>query len=457
MSIELPDLIGKEKQHYESLDELYSYSCGKKVDEKELRNKLNETIDDWDKMMGGNSLKPSVSPYFQQLLTGDRTKARELYFFLSPIFFYIHVLFEMERKAWRNAMTSSGIFCERIVRNLIQEVDRIDSTDIWQELSKDQKFDNRNGRLRKELEAKKIDEADALCSLLKNIYHTRSHTGPHDVPPPEPIQADFSVRLCLPAYVNYLDVLIELGSDLKNNLNNYLSFFYSLTRTDIALVFGQEEIRKTPTEIIKEEPTDTLKEINGSEQSDAKKAKRKKLAKVKREKALKQMNDILMQKANKKGEGNKYHRNFMKDLRSKFILEQKDKFKYVEVKAETTDMVIDNSRVYQITMPPKTTNVYLLIVGDLELKSKLLRQIDPNYKSEQVFDDHSEFLERIKAKENAKVKESAEDLIDEEFDELEELGISDEDEKAESPQLAPVEIVNSLLNPELIRLKEESK
>ena len=212
-----------------------------------------------------------------------------------------------------------------------------------------------------------------------------------------------------------------------------------------------------PTEIIKEEPTDTLKEINGSGQSDAKKAKRKKLAKVKREKALKQMNDILMQKANKKGEGNKYHRNFMKDLRSKFILEQKDKFKYVEAKAETTDMVIDNARIYQITMPSKTTNVYLLIVGDLELKSKLLRQIDPNYKSEQVFDDHSEFLERIKAKENAKVKESAEDLIDEEFDELEELGIFDEDEKAESPQLAPVEIVNSLLNPELIRLKEESK
>jgi hypothetical protein len=253
MSIELPDLIGKEKQHYESMEELYSYSCGKKLDEKELRDKLNETIDDWDKMMGGrNTLKPSVTPYFQQLLKGDKNKARELYLFLSPIFFYIHVLFEMERKAWRNAMTSSGIFCERIVRNLIQEVDRKNSTNIWLELSKDPKFDNRNGRLLKELEAKKIAEADTIYSLLKSIYYTRSHTGPHDVPPPEPIQADLSTRLCLPAYVKYLEALMDLGNDLKNDFNNYLSFFYSLTRTDIALVFGQEEIRKTPTEIIRE-------------------------------------------------------------------------------------------------------------------------------------------------------------------------------------------------------------
>ncbi len=253
MSVELPDLIGKEKQHYDALEELYSFSCGKIVDQKELANKLSETIDDWDKMLGGrNSLKPSVTPYFQQLLKSDKNKARELYLFLSPIFFYIHVLFEMERKAWRNAMTSSGIFCERIVRNLIQAVDRKDTTNIWQEMSKDQKFDNRNGRLRKELEAKKIEETDTLCSLLKSIYHTRSHTGPHDVPPPEPIRADLSARLCLPAYVTYLEALAQLENDLKSNLNIFLSFFYSLTRTEIALVFGQDEIRKTPAETIKQ-------------------------------------------------------------------------------------------------------------------------------------------------------------------------------------------------------------
>lgn len=251
MSIELPNLIGKEKQHYDSLEELYSYSCGKKKDETQLCIQINETIDDWDKMMGGRSnLKASVAPYSQALLKGDHNKARMLYFFLSPIFFYIHVLLEMEREAWRNAMTSSGIFCERIVRNLLQEVDRIDSSNIWEELSKNPKFDHRNGRLQSELEGKKIDQADTLCSLLKSIYFTRTHTGPHDVPPPEPIQADLSARLCLPAYVKYLETLIELGNDLTSDFNSYVSFFYSLTRTNVALIFGKEEVRKSPREVI---------------------------------------------------------------------------------------------------------------------------------------------------------------------------------------------------------------
>lgn len=251
MSAELLDLIGKEKQHYESLEELYAYSCGKVMDEKQLQTQLKETINDWDKMMGGRSnLENSATPYFQALLQGDNDKARELYFFLSPVFFYIHVLLEMERKAWRNAMTSSGIFCERIVRNLIQEIDRIDSTNKWEDLSKDPKFDNRNGRLRKELEGKKIEQADTLCSLLKSIYFTRSHTGPHDVPPPEPIQADLSLRLCLPAYVKYLETLIELGNDIKSDFYTYVTFFYSLTQTNVALVFGREEVRKTPRDII---------------------------------------------------------------------------------------------------------------------------------------------------------------------------------------------------------------
>jgi hypothetical protein len=156
----------------------------------------------------------------------------------------------MERRAWRNAMTSSGIFCERIVRNLLQEVDRRNTSKIWEELSKDPKFDNRNGRLRKELESKKIDQADTLCSLLKSIYFTRTHTGPHDVPPPEPIQADLSTRLCLPAYVKYLEALIGLGNNLSSDFNSYVFFFYSLTQTNVALVFGKEEVRKAPREII---------------------------------------------------------------------------------------------------------------------------------------------------------------------------------------------------------------
>lgn len=149
-------------------------------------------------------------------------------------------------------MTTSGIFCERIVRNVIQEIDRKKHSTIWQDTLKDTKFDNQNGRLLKELQENNVEDADTLYGLLKSIYFTRSHTGPHDVPPPEPIQADLSARLCLPAYVKYLEALIGLGNDLKGNFNNFVSFFYSLTRTDIALVFGQEEVRRSLPEIIKD-------------------------------------------------------------------------------------------------------------------------------------------------------------------------------------------------------------
>jgi len=249
---EIPKLIGKEKKHYETLENLYAFSCGESVNESKLCERLKETITDWDKMMGGRgNLQTSVQPYLEAIEKSNREKARNLYLFLSPTLFYIHVLYEMKRRAWRLAMTWGGIYCERIVRNLFQEIDRRDSLDIWQRMSKDPKFENRNNRLRKELEERHV-EADSLCSFLKSIYFTRSHTGPHDVPPPEPIQADLGTRLCLPVYVKYLEILIPLGNDLTQDFQTFVSFFYNLAETNVALVFPEEEIQITPKEVIKD-------------------------------------------------------------------------------------------------------------------------------------------------------------------------------------------------------------
>lgn len=253
MSIEQLELIGKEKLHYDSLESLFAYSRGQIFDEVLISENIKETIDDWDKMMGGRSdLKPTAGPFLKEIIVKNRNKARELYLFLSPIFFYIHVLLEMERKSWRFAMTANGIFCERIVRNLVQEIDRIDGTDLWSEMVKDKNFDNRNGRLKKGLQDKGVFDPDTIYSLLKSAYTARNVNGPHDVPPPEPIQADICARQCLPTYVRYLDTLVELGNDFKDDNNKFIQFFYSLTRTNIALIFGKEEIRKTPPDVIKE-------------------------------------------------------------------------------------------------------------------------------------------------------------------------------------------------------------
>jgi hypothetical protein len=253
LSIEVSELIGREKEHYATLEDLYACSCDEDVDKEKLIRGLKETISDWDKMMGGRSnLHTSIAQYFEAIKQSDNDKARNLYFFLSPAFFYIHILYEMRRKAWRNAITWGGIFCERIVRNLFQAIDRKDSLFLWSEISKDPKFEHRVNRLKAELEKRQYEDAESLVSFLKSIYFTRSHRGPHDVPPPEPIQANISQRLCLPVYVRYLESLIFLGNGLDADFYTFVSFFHNLAQTQVALIFPEEETATTPKEVIKD-------------------------------------------------------------------------------------------------------------------------------------------------------------------------------------------------------------
>ena len=130
---DIPELVGKENEHYSTLKDLYAYSCGEQKDEKALAEGLKETINDWDMMMGGRSNLPIViKPYLDAISKGNRDKARNLYFFLSPAFFYIHILYEMRRKAWRIAVTWGGIFSERIVENLLRAIDRRNSSKVWE-------------------------------------------------------------------------------------------------------------------------------------------------------------------------------------------------------------------------------------------------------------------------------------------------------------------------------------
>jgi hypothetical protein len=253
LSLEIPELIGKEKEHYSTLKDLYAYSGGEGIAEDKLCCDLKDTINDWDKMMGSRSnLHAFIESYLEAIKGSDKDKARNLYLFLSPIFFYILILYEMRRRAWRIAVTWGGIFSERIIENLFRAIDRKDGSNLWEVISKDQSFENRSNRLRKELEEKHFEEADSLISLLKSIYFTRSHSGPHDVPPPEPIEADMSQRICLPVYVKYLKCLIFMGNDLASDFSTFVSFFHNLAETHVALIFPEEEITTTPKEVIKD-------------------------------------------------------------------------------------------------------------------------------------------------------------------------------------------------------------
>ncbi len=149
-------------------------------------------------------------------------------------------------------MTWSGIFSERIEENLFRAIDRKESSSLWEVISKDRSFEHRSNRLKKELEQRHFEEADSLVSLLKTIYLTRSHSGPHDVPPPEPIEADMSQRICLPVYAKYLNCLIFLGNNIVSDFSTFVSFFHDLADTHVALIFPEEEVTTTPKEIVKE-------------------------------------------------------------------------------------------------------------------------------------------------------------------------------------------------------------
>lgn len=247
------ELLGREREHYRALEDLYSFCNGNQIDRLDLSQRLRETVGDWDRMMmgSGGSLLITVDPFIQGIALSDMEKARKLYFFLSPVFFFVHSLLEVSRNAFRNTVTAAGLFCERIARNLLQEIDRRFSSRVYDEV-KDAKFDKQNGRLKKELENHGFGLADDLFGILKMIYFIRNRTGPHDVPPPEKIQAKISVNHCLPAYIDYLDALECLGNTLGKEYDTFVSFFSNLTETRIALVFGADIERMTPVEFIRE-------------------------------------------------------------------------------------------------------------------------------------------------------------------------------------------------------------
>lgn len=172
--------------------------------------------------------------------------------------------------------------------------------------------------------------------------------------------------------------------------------------------------------------TDDEEKIEESETKTNKKINKKNISsKEKKQKAIKQMQEQLQRKEQLK-EGNKYFRNFMKDIRSKFVLREIPDYKYFEVKAQITDMVIDNVKTYELIMPDSIKEKYLLLLGDLQMKSGLIKQIDPSYGGDKVLQEQSDFLNRIKAKENIKTNEISEDILDKDFTDIDMLGIPEE-------------------------------
>ena len=149
----------------------------------------------------------------------------------------------------------------------------------------------------------------------------------------------------------------------------------------------------------------------------------------------------------KKG-NNKMCRNYLADLRSKtgFKLTEDPDIQYFEVLVNSTSMVIEDAKMYTLTLSSEAKETILIIIGDLAMKSAVIRRIDPAYKVDKVFKEQTEFLDRIRAREDTQTFDmgaiddlaSDTDSMDgrdiEEFD-IRELGLDDE-----CPLLEPVTI-----------------
>jgi hypothetical protein len=240
LSFDVSKLSGEERRQYFILEDLFSYSFGKTCDEGKLCEGLRLTIEDWKKKMGGkDSLELQVLPYIERVSARDGDAAKNLYFFISPIFFHIHVLKELSRSEWRNATSWNGMFCERIVKNLLRAFDRAYDTHGYEEVETNS-LDHKLGKLRSELESKHFGLTNELCNLVEIIYSLRDTRGPHDVPPPEPLRAKISATHSLPVYSDYLEALIFLKNDLLKDQPAFVSFFSDLIETKIKLSFGEE-------------------------------------------------------------------------------------------------------------------------------------------------------------------------------------------------------------------------
>lgn len=233
-------IVGKEKEHYDILDDILTFVQKGRGKPTELSSRVAAMVDDWNAMLGGSSALPVVArTYVKALADGDGDGALMIYLLLSPIFLFMHALHEVSRRAHRNAVTACARFCERIARNLLWLIDEVYGTSSLAKLE-DAKFESKNGHLKSQLENHHFESADDLFMSMKKIYNMRNKRGPHDVRPPEPIQAKMCINECLSVYIDYLTALVLLKVTLGEVRDEMVRIFDGLTTTKLAIVFGEE-------------------------------------------------------------------------------------------------------------------------------------------------------------------------------------------------------------------------
>ena len=158
-----------------------------------LIERLRWMLDVWDTAMGktGTILKAS-EPFISRMLSVPQGQepfktARAFYLSLSPLEFFIIGLEEFIDDAFRDVVTRCGMSYERIVNELLREVDGERMVDP------NVKFNSRAGFLQRQLLDRRYNPAERFCSTMLTVYDIRNQRGPHDVPTADELEAKFCV------------------------------------------------------------------------------------------------------------------------------------------------------------------------------------------------------------------------------------------------------------------------
>lgn len=210
----------------------------------------------------------------------------------------------------------------------------------------------------------------------------------------------------------------QMHQDLLNEMieNTKEHFVEEITKTVVEepTETVAEEITETPLEDAIEPVVEDTVETPLEDTADTKKKQTKNQVRN-REKIVKKFKKQLNQKI--PVDGNKYFRKFMKSCREKLFLEYYPDIKYFEVKSSATCMVIDEAKVYKIDIPNDMGQTFFLITGNLQMKTDLMRRIDPTYRTDSSMREQENFIERIQAKENTNMAILREDIEEEDIEE----------------------------------------
>ena len=210
------------------------------------------------------------------------------------------------------------------------------------------------------------------------------------------------------------NIVIDKGSEIVADKESEIvtekeSDVVADKESDVVTDKGLEIVTDKGSEIV----VDKGSEIVTNEESniDNKKSNNTNKKQAKRDRSIKNIKDAANQPVDKK---NKNYRNFMKDIKSKFVLKPITEYGYFIALEGTTNFIVVAPIVSEIIMPPLSKNRYFLIEGDIQSKWDVIKQIDPTYKAEKILKSRDDFLERIKAKENTIAKKSLSNVIENE-------------------------------------------